>query len=96
MDKTQHLLTILMEECAEVSQRASKALRFGLKEQQSELHPPNDERLTYEFADLLAVYRCLVDLGLLKTPSPEDLEKKRMKLEEYTKYSQSLGIVDPD
>jgi len=30
------VLTILMEECAEVIQRASKALRFGLDEVQPE------------------------------------------------------------
>jgi hypothetical protein len=34
MTREQHLLTILAEECGEVVQRASKAIRFGLDESQ--------------------------------------------------------------
>ena len=30
MTREEHLLTIVAEECAEVAQRATKALRFGL------------------------------------------------------------------
>jgi hypothetical protein len=34
MNPTEHLLSCLAEECAEVAQRASKSLRFGLSEVQ--------------------------------------------------------------
>ncbi len=36
MTRTEHLLFILAEECAEVAQRCSKAARFTLKERQAE------------------------------------------------------------
>jgi hypothetical protein len=32
MTRDEHLMTIAMEECAEVAQRVSKAVRFGMEE----------------------------------------------------------------
>ncbi len=48
------LLTILAEECCEVGQRVSKALRFGLMEVQPGQPLSNAERISEELGDLLA------------------------------------------
>jgi hypothetical protein len=63
MERTQYLLICLSEECAEVSQRASKALRFGLQEVQSGQEQTNAERIAQEFQDLLAIIEMLEEAG---------------------------------
>lgn len=47
-------LEVLAEECAEVSQRAMKALRFGCAEVQPGQSLTNSERLSVELGDLFA------------------------------------------
>lgn len=55
MTREQHLLIRAMEECAEVQQRLSKALVFGLGEVQFGQDRTNHDRILMEFADLIAV-----------------------------------------
>ena len=58
MTRQEQLLVILMEECAEVSQRASKALRFGLTDpagKEPDQPYTNKDRLLMEINDLYAV-----------------------------------------
>ncbi|MCA0003352.1 MULTISPECIES: hypothetical protein [unclassified Mesorhizobium] len=57
MNRHEHLVTILGEEGVEVSQRCSKALRFGLKEVQPGQQIDNAFRIYEEFLDLVAVWR---------------------------------------
>lgn len=45
MKRHEHLLSILAEECCEVGQRVSKALRFGLDEVQPGQDLSNAERI---------------------------------------------------
>lgn len=58
-DHVHELLTILMEECAEVIQRASKAKRFGLAEVQPGQPYTNSYRLALEIGDIFAVVDAL-------------------------------------
>lgn len=51
-DHEREILTILIEECAEVQQRATKLLRFGATEIQSNQDLTNVERLSLEIGDL--------------------------------------------
>lgn len=66
LNKTEHLLTCLSEECAEIQQLCSKALRFGL----DSYHPDdlemlqNIHKLKLEINDLFAVVDYLERLGL--------------------------------
>lgn len=59
LPQEQELLTILMEECAEVTQAASKIIRFGESEQNSSI-------LSSEVGDLLAVIDLCFRHGLLQ------------------------------
>jgi hypothetical protein len=96
MTKEEHLLTILMEECAEVSQRASKALRFGLTDPAgTEPNQPytNKDRLLMEINDLYAV----IDMVFGKERSylsPMLIQDKKEKVEKYLKLSKKLGLLD--
>jgi hypothetical protein len=80
------LLIILMEECAEVQQRASKALRFGLDEIQPDQPHDNVHRLSLEVGDLVAV----LDLGVVVGLVDEDvvLDQQEIKLNKLTKFMQ--------
>jgi NTP pyrophosphatase (non-canonical NTP hydrolase) len=96
MTRIEHLMVCLMEECAEVSQRASKALRFGRHEVQPGQDQTNVERLVGELNDLLAV------LGMLRQESidfqtnfedPVRIIEKIEKVERFLEYSRKCGTL---
>lgn len=89
MNRTEHLLTILAEECAEVAQRSSKALRFGLKEIEPGQSLTNEQRICYELNDLLGVVSML---GLLNIDL-ESIEAKKIKVETFLEYSRKQGTL---
>lgn len=97
MTRTEHLLTILAEECAEVAQRATKALRFGLWEIQPGHSEANAERIMGEYSDILATVEMLCDEG--KLPRIDDLrarmDTKKVQVEHFLKYSAELGTLEP-
>lgn len=97
MTRTDHLLWILAEECAEVAQRASKAARFGLQEIQPGQEFTNAQRILHEYADLLTAVQMLEIEGALYV-SPEDInlrmEAKQAKVEKFLKYSKECGTLD--
>jgi len=96
MTRQEQLLVILMEECAEVSQRASKALRFGLTDPAgTEPGQPytNQDRLLMEINDLYAV----IDMTFNNRGSylsPMLIQDKKEKVEKYLKLSKKLGLLD--
>ena len=92
MTRFEHLLCILSEECAEVAQRVSKDLRFGLDEIQPDQPLTNAERITREYADLVSVLLMLKrECRSIGEVSPAMLEAKRAKVEKFLKYSEACG-----
>ena len=78
------ILTILIEECDEVSQRACKALRFGPTEIQPDQPLGNIERLSLEIGDLMAVIDVATSLELVRYDFvAEGMKRKREKLKKY-------------
>lgn len=88
MTRTEHLLWIIAEEAAEVTQRASKAARFGLTEIQPEQDEPLDNlrRLIYELNDLVAVAEMLEPAWM----DERMIEAKRVKVEKFLRYSDEV------
>jgi len=95
MNRTEHLLTIMSEECNEVAQRITKSLRFGLDETQKDQHFTNRDRIIHEFVDLMSVFSMLVDEENFE--EPEDFEQrmvtKKANIEKYLEYSKQLGTL---
>tara|TARA_R110000803_G_scaffold206814_1_gene274318 strand:- start:194 stop:484 length:291 start_codon:yes stop_codon:yes gene_type:complete len=95
MTRQEQLLVILMEECAEVSQRASKALRFGLTDPAgTEPGQPytNQDRLLVEINDLLAILDMMFkSRGTYNSPMLQ--QDKKEKVEKYLKLSEKLGTL---
>lgn len=96
MNRLEHLLTILMEECCELAQDVAKAKRFGIHEQR-DLPTSNCERIQKEFNDLLAIIDMLngeFHLGLYR--DVKLVKAKISKVEKYLKYSKECGTLAND
>lgn len=94
MTTQEHLLAILAEECAEIAQRASKALRFGLDEIQPEQPLTNAERIMEEFDDLRGVVGMMQDRALLPGSVARRIQAKQEKVGKFLRYSAECGCVD--
>jgi len=94
MNRLEHLLTGVTEECSEVSQRVSKALRFGMQEIEPDWTLNNSQRIVQEYADLIGMMELLEEGGYI---SLKDLRPmiaaKKAKFEHYLKYSKSMGTL---
>lgn len=92
MNQQQLLLIQAMEECDEISQRISKALRFGLDEIQPEQELTNAQRIMEEFTDLIAVMEMI---GFFThDAASEKIEAKQAKIIKYLQVSREQGILD--
>ena len=100
MTRLEHLLTIAAEESAEVAQRISKALRFGLDEIEHSQEFTNAERIKNELTDLLAVVLMIeAEAKVLLVSSESYLESKQInakmeKVEKYLAYSKLCGTLE--
>jgi len=96
MNRVDHLLWTLAEECAEVAQRASKAARFGLEEVQPGQEFTNAERLMHEYADLIGIMDVLVRDGIITFPHDfnERVRNKRDRFDKFLERSKEHGRLD--
>lgn len=97
MTLKEYLLNRLSEECAEVIQRVSKALTFGLDEVQPGQEHNNAYRIILEYIDLVTVFEMLEDEGILELPDGETVRtlnrKKREKVAYYMQLSRERGTL---
>jgi hypothetical protein len=95
MTREEHLLTVASEECAEVAQRVSKALRFGLEEIQPGQRFTNAERIMHEYADLCAAMEMLEEEGLVATGGDfaAMVSDKKEKVGAFLEYSKRCGTL---
>src|ERR1035437_114391 len=94
MNRTEMLLVILAEECAEVQQQCCKALRFGLNEiRPQDSEETNSESITRELEDLEGMVHMLQASQSIGHFNQENIDKKIVKVEKYLKYSESVGTL---
>ncbi len=94
MNRLEHLLTRITEECHETGQRACKALNFTLEEIQPGQNLTNAERIVYEFNDIVAVMEMLYEEGhIKKVIDPEAIALKKIKVEKWLEYSKKIGTL---
>lgn len=86
LDARQELLVITMEECGELIQACSKALRKG----ELYAHSDSETELKQEIADVYAMIELLQDWDVVSwTEIEEGAERKRNKLKRWSK------LIDP-
>lgn len=90
MNRKEILLSQLSEECAEIAQDVSKALRFGTDNTCHNSGKTNAEKITSEMNDLMGVFFTLCDEGILPNIDMGKVEEKRFKIEHFMKVSLSL------
>lgn len=96
MNRTEHLLACLAEECAEVIQRITKAQRWGLAEVQPGQELTNSQRIVQELQDLHAVIDMLDDEGIINMGIDRAaVEEKKRKVEHYIAYAKHCGALKP-
>lgn len=93
MNLQEHLLSCLAEECAEVAQRVSKALRFGLEEVQPGQPMNNLERIALELNDLVAIKELLRENGVNLRIDHQAVEAKKVKVLKFADYARSQGAL---
>jgi len=96
MNRREHLLTILQEECAEVIQCVSKIKRFGLENYQPATGKRNIDILRDELNDILAMIYMLEEDGVSLKPHVPDANKikqKKEKVETYLIVSEDEGCL---
>lgn len=97
MNRTEHLLACLAEECAEVQHAVAKALRFGLDDGYPGAASTNAQDIAREFQDVLAVVEMLEDEGALDcTTDLEAIDRKKARVSEYMGYAESVGSLTPN
>lgn len=79
-------LVLLIEECAEVTQRATKAIRFGLEEVQAGQDLTNRERLERELIDLAVAIGLCIQYAKVSADTLEDDKLLDAKLHRLAKY----------
>lgn len=95
VNRREHLLTCLGEECVEAAQRVSKALRFGVSEIQPGQDLSNSERLELELRDLFAV-ACILRrekvLGRFM-PTVEEVDAKEARILKFMAIAREQGVL---
>ena len=95
MNTTEHLFTCLAEECAEVQQAVSKALRFGLADGYPGADTTNAQDIARELIDIIAVTDLLREHGIIPYPgeSTSMYELKKARVKKFMKYAKTTGAL---
>lgn len=87
MNRREHLLDILGEECGEVHKVASKIMRFAYDEKKREW-------LQAEYNEVLALIEMLADDGIVVYRHQHLIDAKKEKVEKFLLESKALGTLD--
>lgn len=82
-------MTLIVEECAEVQQRATKMLRFGVQEVQPGQLLTNAQRLSQELGDLMAVLKLAEAAALIS--GPDIVAAEMQKVSKLLRFMQAVA-----
>ena len=94
MNKTDEIMFILQEECAEVTQAISKCLRFGIDNYKPGKPKTNREHLAEEIGDLIAMIELCYDNDIVDVLQVKEAQHRKFdKLKKWsTIYEQTENI----
>jgi NTP pyrophosphatase (non-canonical NTP hydrolase) len=100
LNKEEYLLTLITEECGEVIQCVTKALRFGLQDVKPDQPLNNAERLVEELRDLAVILDLLRESSRPFREAMAEYEdkikrgEKAQRVSQYMHLSRSLGCLE--
>jgi NTP pyrophosphatase (non-canonical NTP hydrolase) len=94
MNKTDEIMFILQEECAEVTQAISKCLRFGIDNYKPGKPKTNREHLAEEIGDLIAMIELCYENDIVDPLQVKEAQHRKFdKLKKWsTIYEQTENI----
>lgn len=93
MNRNEHLLTIIGEECSEIHKATSKALRFGMQDIAPGKTETNETKILQEFNDLVAVMEMFFETPIQNIISRSEVANKKLKVQEFFNYSTAKGTL---
>lgn len=88
MNVSEHLLSCLAEECAEVIQAVTKALRFGPNGEYPENGVNNIAMIVAELSDVAAVLELLEEYSVMKVEYHRPwIERKKLRVKDFMEYA---------
>lgn len=96
MNKTEHLLVCLAEECAEVQKAIAKALRFGLSDGYPGAKTTNAQDITAELEDVFALVEMLQEEGVVFSLERVFIEPKKLRVKHFMEYAEQRGALTPN
>lgn len=97
MTKRENLLLVAMEECSELQQAISKAMRFGMDRIIPETDCTNEHHIMVEYRQLQTVMNMLRARGILHDLSDYDNAAtdflKVDRVQHYEQVSEDLGCI---
>lgn len=96
MNRNEHLLVCLAEECAEVQHAIAKALRFGLDDGYPGGGTTNAKDIERELIDLSAVIELCREEGVIERPGKSAqimYADKRKRVKNYMAYAIERGTL---
>jgi hypothetical protein len=101
VNRVEHILSCVAEECNETGQRALKAQRFGMDETQPGRDDFNWQRLMGEFHDLLGAVELLQEERPdIPWPTPNErraaMDKKKDRIRTYMAYAVEQGTLQEE
>ncbi|MGX7149307.1 hypothetical protein [Enterococcus ureasiticus] len=99
MRKNEYLTLVAMEECAEIQQALSKAIRFGFDDHHpSRADETNEEQMLTEFYQLTAMIEEMQKQGIIEGFTQEKItqvkKNKIDKVYKYMDYSKGKGLLE--
>lgn len=89
MKQFENLLITISEECAEIQQATSKALRFGLENHHPKSNITNAKQIMNEYYQLSALIMHLQDYDILPTLSDSEIEEiMQSKIKNVAKWQE--------
>ena len=96
MNKQQHLLLKLSEECSEVIKEVHKILLFGLNNIGPNDSKTNLEKLQIELNHLFAAVEMLHEVGVPWRIDNKVVIQKKSQVKEFMKYAKIRGTLEED
>jgi hypothetical protein len=93
MNTQEHLLVVLMEECAEVQKECAKALRFGLEDRRDKNSPTNREKIQSELDDLIGTFHLLRKNSILEESCTTKQQQKMDKVIHHMDIARESGVL---